>query len=152
MQPQVEDRLRLNGREVIPALVQAELGREFIGARIHFAGTLQHARDRARLPGFRNQRFPRLCGRRRALDQFDHFVDVGEGNRLPFQHVSTVPRLAQIEYCPPRDDFAPVREKRLENLLQVHQLRSAVVQRHHVDAEDRLHGGLLVEIVQDDVR
>ena len=39
-------------------------------------------------------------------------------------------------------------DERLEDLLEVQQLRAAVDQRHHVDAEHRLHLRLLIEIVE----
>src|SRR3546814_7718439 len=62
--------------------------------------------------------------------------------------VRTGARLAQLEDRPARDHLAAVADEGLEDLLEVQQLRAAVDQRHHVDAEHRLHLGLLVEVVE----
>ena len=51
----------------------------------------------------------------------------------------------------PRDDLAPVPDEGLQHLLERHQLRLAVLQRHHVDAEHRLHRRLRVQVVEDDL-
>ena len=59
--------------------------------------------------------------------------------------------LAQLVNGAARDHFTPVADEGLDEVLQVHQLRLAVGERDHVDAEDRLHRRLLVEVVQDDV-
>ena len=66
--------------------------------------------------------------------------------------MAALARLAQVEHGAARDDLAPVPQERLEHVLEVHQLRLAVQQRDHVDAEHGLHRRLLVEVVEDDVR
>src|SRR6185436_3632669 len=61
-------------------------------------------------------------------------------------------RLAQVEQRPASDDLAPVAQERFEQLLDRQQLRLAVDEADHVDAEDALQRRLLVEVVEDDVR
>ncbi len=62
------------------------------------------------------------------------------------------PRLAQVVERAPRHHLAPVREERLQHLLQIQEARLPVEQRHHVDAEGVLELGLLEQVVQDDFR
>ena len=62
--------------------------------------------------------------------------------------MTTLTRLAQCEHGAPRDNFPTMRQKDLDQILQVAQLGLAVDQRHHVDAEGVLQLGLLVEVVQ----
>ena len=50
-----------------------------------------------------------------------------------------------------RHHFAAVADEGLEDLLQVQQLRAAVDQRHHVDAEGRFHRRLRIEVVEHDL-
>ena len=57
-------------------------------------------------------------------------------------------RLAQVEDRAPGDDFAAMADERLQHLPEVEQLRTAVDQRHHVDAEHRLHRRLRIEVVE----
>src|SRR3546814_8689117 len=61
-------------------------------------------------------------------------------------------RLAQLIDGPAGDDLLAELEEGLDDLLQVHQLRPAAVQRQHVDAERGLERGVAIELVQDDVR
>ena len=61
-------------------------------------------------------------------------------------------RLAQLEHRAARDDFAPVRDERLEQVLEVEEPRLAVDQRHHVHMEGVLQLRHLVEVVQHDFR
>src|SRR3546814_11490078 len=48
--------------------------------------------------------------------------------------------------------LAAVADEGLEDLLEVQPLRAAVDQRHHVDAEHRLHLRLLVDVVEPHLR
>ena len=65
--------------------------------------------------------------------------------------MSTIPSLAQLVNSPASNDFAPVRQERFQNLLQIKKLGLAVVQCDHVDAKYTLHWRLLVEIVEHDI-
>ena len=84
----------------------------------------------------------------RGLDQLDHLVDVRERDRETFEDVGTGARLAQLEDRAPRDHLAAMAHEGFEHVLEVEQARTAIDQRDHVDAEHRLHLGLLVEVVQ----
>ena len=64
---------------------------------------------------------------------------------------AAIPRLAQVEDGASGNNFPAVRQKRLQNLLEVHQLWLAVMQGHHVDAKDALHGRVLVKVIQHDI-
>jgi hypothetical protein len=44
-----------------------------------------------------------------------------------------------------------MRQKRLKNLLEIHQFRLTLVQRDHIDTKDALHWGLFVKVIQDNV-
>ena len=118
---------------------------------VHVAA-LEHLRHEHGLPGARHH-FGFCLGRiLGGLDERDHLVDVVERDRQAFEYVRAVTRLAQVVDRATRYHFTPVTDKRLEQLLEVQQPRLAVNQRHGVDAEHTLHRGVLVEIVQDNVR
>jgi hypothetical protein len=68
------------------------------------------------------------------------------------EDVSALASLGEIVNRAPCDNLAPVADERLQHFLQREQLRLAVLQGDHVDAEHRLHRRLRVEVVQDDVR
>jgi hypothetical protein len=135
MQAKVEDGLRLGLGEVIAVAAQAELGAEPDRPRGLGAGALQQAGHDARRPGRAGESGARLRRRRRGLDQRDDLVDVGQRHRQALEDVGAFPRLAQLEDRAPRDDLAAVPEEGLEHFLEGQQLRLAVHQRDHVDAE-----------------
>ena len=132
--------------------VEARLLGEILGARRSGAGALEHRRHGAGPPALRAQRGARVGRRRRALDELDDLVDVRERDHQAFQDVRALARLAQVEQRAARDDLAPVAQEGLEQLLQRQQLRLAVDEADHVDAEDALQRRLLEEVVQHDVR
>ena len=78
----------------------------------------------------------------------DDLVDVLERDQVAEQDVLAVARLLELELRAAADDVAPVLDVRLEHLLEAHRLRLALVERHHVDRERRLHRRVLVELVQ----
>jgi hypothetical protein len=59
--------------------------------------------------------------------------------------------LAQVVHGTTRDDLTPMTHERVDDFLEVQQPRLAVDQGNHVDAEDRFHRRLFVEIVEDDL-
>ena len=63
-----------------------------------------------------------------------------------------MPGLAQIEQRAPGDHLPAMVDERAQHVLQGHQARAAPFQSHQVDAEHALHGGELVEIVENDLR
>ena len=62
--------------------------------------------------------------------------------------MAAIARFAQIEHSAPRDDFAAVLNKDIQQILEVAQARLAVYQRHHIDAEGVLQLRLLVQVVE----
>ncbi len=60
--------------------------------------------------------------------------------------------LRQLVLGPAHDDVALVADVGLQHLPQRQRARHAVDQRHHVDAERRLHVGVLEQLVQHDLR
>jgi hypothetical protein len=65
--------------------------------------------------------------------------------------MGAVPGFAQIEERAPGDDFAPMANKILDQAFEVQQTRLAIHQRHQVDAEHRLHVGMLKEVIEHDL-
>ncbi len=94
-------------------------------------------------------------GVRRVLgtpDDLDHLVDVVDGDLESLEDV--LPGLGgiEVELGAPGDHLVPVVDVPVEDVLQVHDLRRAVVEREHDDAEGGLHRGVLVQLVQHHVR
>ena len=85
---------------------------------------------------------------RRGLDERDDLVDVGQRHGQAFENVGAIARLGEIENRAARDDLAAVTQEGLEHLLEPEQLRLAVDQRDHVDAEHRLERRLREQVVQ----
>jgi hypothetical protein len=148
LQAHVEDFLDLHVRELVAVFEQTFVRGQVFRTREFRAGFAQQCAHQPRLPALREQSFARLVRIRRSLDQLDHLVDVGERDREAFQHVGATARLAQLEDRATRDDFATMAHEGFEDVLQVEQLRLAVEQRHHVDAEHGLHLRLLEQVVQ----
>ena len=121
------------------------------GARRRRRRAAASPRRAASATTLRHQRGLRLRRRRRRLDQRDDLVDVRQRDGEAFQDVAALARLAQLEARAAHDDFAPVREEVLEELLEVEQARLAVDQRDHVHAEAVLQLRQLVQVVEDDL-
>ncbi|MCW0466481.1 hypothetical protein NB705_003554 [Xanthomonas sacchari] len=148
VQAHFQDLRGLHFGQLVAAADQADATGQVFRARGLGAGRVEQRADQARLPGLGQHALARFVRVRRGLDQLDHLVDVGERDGQAFEDVRAGARLAQFEDGAAGDHFAAVADERLQHLLEVHQLRAAVDQRHHVDAEHRLHLGLLVQVVQ----
>jgi len=61
-------------------------------------------------------------------------------------------RLAQVVQGTARHHLAPVAHEGFDDLLDVENARLATVERHHVDAEHALQRGVLVEVIENDIR
>ena len=85
-------------------------------------------------------------------DGLDHRVQVVERDLQAFQDVRALLALSSSNWVRRRIDLAPVVEEVLSIRFRPQRLRLAVDQRQHVDAEAGLHGGVLVQLVQDGVR
>jgi hypothetical protein len=148
VQAQVEDRLGLDLGQAVGAVVQSEFVRDAVGTGRRIAGARQHGGHRARAPGPRQQGGPRLRRRRRGLDQRDDLVDVGERDCKALEQVRALARLAQVMDRPAGHDLAAVTQECVQDFLERQQLRLAVEQGDHVDAEHRFHRRQLEELVQ----
>ena len=102
-------------------------------------------------PGARHQLLLGIGGTRRAADQIDHLVDVGDGDGETDQHVGAVARLAQQVLGAAADDLLAEGRERLDQILEVELLGTAAVQRDDVGAERGLQIGEAPELVQHDV-
>ena len=69
----------------------------------------------------------------------------------PHKHVGALARLAEEELGAAADDLLAEIDEGADQVLEVHDLGPAAVQRHDVGAEARLQRGVAVELVQHDV-
>ena len=152
LQPELEDRLRLRFGELVAARRQAVLDGEPFRTRRVERRALEHLRHRRRGPQLAHQSTPRVCRRRRGLDQRDDLVDVVERDGEALLNVRALARLPELEHRAPGDHLAPVRQEAVEHLLEIQEARLAIDQRHHVHAEGVLQLRLLVQVVEHDVR
>ena len=148
MQPQLENGLRLFRRQVIFGIFQPILIGQVVGTAGIGTHRAQHRQHAVRFPGASEQFFLGLGGGRRCLDQFDNRIDIRQGNGQAFQHVTSLPRLAQQIGSAPRNDFPAMAQEGIEHFLEVKQAGLAIDQGHHVDTEHGLHLGLGIEIIE----
>ena len=83
-------------------------------------------------------------------DQRDNVVDVGHRDGEAGQHMGPVACLAELEDRAPADDLLAEGDEGDKNLLQVEQLRLALIQCQHVDAEAGLQRRVAVELIEHD--
>ena len=84
----------------------------------------------------------------RAADQFDHLVDVGDGNGEADQHVRAIAGMVQLELGASGDDLGTEADERLQQFLEVHQARPAAIERQRIHAERGLQRREAIELVQ----
>ncbi len=140
LQAQLEDAAGLRfGEPVLAVLVErvARVGDEQ-DQRRHVLGG----------PGPAHQRLARRRRVGRGPDETDHLVDVGHGDGEADLQVGGVARLGEPELGAAGDDLLAEVDEGHQDVAQVHQLRSAAVQRDHVAAERGLHGGEAPKLVQ----
>ncbi len=65
--------------------------------------------------------------------------------------MGTIASLAQQMLCTPRYDLFAERDKGREQILQVHYLRTAAIQRNDVRPKGRLQWRIAVELIEDDL-
>ena len=68
-------------------------------------------------------------------DDADHLVDIGDGDGEADQHMRAVARLGEQELGAPGHHLLAEGDEGDEHVLELHRLRAAAVQRHHVGAE-----------------
>ena len=88
----------------------------------------------------------------RGADHADDLVDIGDRDRKTDQDVGAVARLVEQELGAAGHHLLAEGDEERQQVLQVHQLRPAGVQRHHVGAEIGLQRREPVELVQHHVR
>jgi len=88
----------------------------------------------------------------RLLDDLDEVVDVGEGDEVALEFFGFDFGLVEEEACAAEDDFAAVFDVAIDGFLEGKELRFAAVDGEHVHAERRFERGVLVEVVDEDLR
>ena len=88
----------------------------------------------------------------RPADQRDDGIEVIERDPQPLEDVRTRLRLAQLELDAAAHDLAAELDELLDELEQVQHARPSADDREHDDAEARLQGGVLVQVVQHHLR
>jgi hypothetical protein len=99
-----------------------------------------------------DQAVPRDIGIARAANQLDDFVDVLDRDEQPLEDVEPRLLLAKLVLRAAHDDVALVVDVVLDDREQPERPWHAVDQRDHVHAEGGLKLGVLVELVEDDLR
>src|SRR5262249_20357546 len=87
----------------------------------------------------------------RLLDDLDDFVDVVDGDLETLQDMLASLGGVEIELGAPNDHLVPVRDESLEQIFEGQNLGSSTVQGKHDYPEGGLHGGVLIELVEDHV-
>src|SRR5256886_2603892 len=116
-----------------------------------------HLEDRLGLRLGETEALAQLADEQRLLafvraDELDDLVDVVVRDLEALEDVGALLRLAQVVVGTTPDDFAPVIDVVLEDLLERKRPRLLVDQGEHVEVERRLHSRVLVEIVQNESR
>src|SRR5437762_2316590 len=100
----------------------------------------------------RHQRVLGGVGAVRAADDANDHVELLDGLAQAGENVRPLLRARELVPRAAGDHLAPEADERLQHSLEVDDLRAAVDERQHDDPEARLHLGVLVELVQDDLR
>ena len=143
LQAQVEDGARLFLGKIVGAVL--------VDAVARIVDQPDQRLDVGRRPAPRHQLVARRLRVRRAADQLDHLVDVGDGDGKADQHMSAVARLAQQELGPAAHHLLAEGDEGLQHVDECHHFRLAAVQRHDVGAEGGLQRREAVELVEDDL-
>ena len=85
-------------------------------------------------------------------DDLDHLIDVVEGNHKTFQNMRTGLSFGQVVARAALHNLFLMQNVVVEDLLQGQYARDAVDQRQHITAETNLQLGMLIQLVQYDLR
>ena len=107
-----------------------------------------HRRDVLGRPVARHQGVARGVGIGRGADHADDLVDIGDRDREADQDMGAVAGLVEQELGAARDHLLAEGDEQRQQVLQVHHLRPAGVERHHVGAEIGLQRREAIELVQ----
>ena len=153
-----DDLVPLQAGQALQAHLQDRLGLHL--GELH-ARCRSRAVHRAGSSFFRHsgsEKFPAIspslasAGFLRAADQLDHRIEPVEGDLEAFQDMGAGLGLLQLEDGAAGDDLAAVVDEMADGVAQGQDLRPVVDDGQHDDAEGGLHLGLLVELVEDDLR
>ncbi len=144
LQSQIENGLGLLHRQPCGAVLGKRMAR-IVDQRDH----RRHVLGR---PDTRHQGFARGVGIGRGPDHANDLVDIGHGNGETDQDMGAVACLIEQELGAPRHHLFAEGDEQRQQVLQVHHLRPAGIERHHVGAEIGLQRGEPVELVQHDIR
>ena len=85
-------------------------------------------------------------------DDSDDLVEVVEGDAQAFQYVRAILRSPQFIARPVDNDFTSESDEVVDDLPERQNLRLPVNQRKGVDGKGRAHGGVLIQVVEHNVR
>ena len=85
-------------------------------------------------------------------DDADELVEVGQRDEIAFERLGALLGLPQFEARAAQDHFAAMLDVAVDELLESEQLRAAVVDGELLTAKEDFQRGVLVEIVDDDLR
>ena len=88
----------------------------------------------------------------RSADDADEFIEIGQRDEITFERFGALLGFAQFEARSAQNDFAAMIDVSWICLLERQQFRPAVIDREHVDRERAFHRGVLVKIVDHDLR
>ncbi len=140
LQAHVQDGLGLSRAQVVGAALSSH--RELL---LGHPGPAQKRLEPLELDGA--QAAGGLLGVLGRSDGLDDQVDGLDGHAQPLHDLHAVARLAQLVLAAPHHHLAAVIDEVAQGLLEVDLPRLAPHDGDHVDAEARLQGGLLVELV-----
>src|SRR5882724_10414211 len=98
-----------------------------------------------------HERFARGVGAVRGADEADDEVELLHRFAQTGEDVRPLFRAREVVTGPARDHLAAEPDEGFQHLLEIHDLRAAVDEREHDDAEARLHLRVLEELIQHDV-
>src|SRR5262245_9324530 len=143
LQAQIENGFGLLGRELVGAV-----GRDLV-ARI--VDQRDHRLDVTRRPVARHQGLAGGIGVGGGPDQLDHLIDIADRNGEPDQHVGAITRFAEQILGAAGDHLLAEGDEGGEQVVQIHDLRAAALERDHVGAEGGLQRRVAVELIEHDV-
>src|SRR6516165_1755440 len=111
-----------------------------------------HRGNIARRPIARHQFVTRFIGVLGAADELDHGVNIGDRNGKSDEHVGTIARFAEQMFGAAIDYFFAEGDERGQQVLDVHYLRTATLERDHVVADRRVQRSETIQLVEHHIR
>ena len=139
-QPQFENGLGLLERQPRGAVFGEPMAR--------IVDQRDHRRHILRRPVARHQGVARGVGIRRGADHADDLVDIGHRDREADQDMGAIAGLVEQEFGAAGDHLLAEGDEHRQEVLQVHHLRPAGIERQHVGGEIGLQRRESIELVQ----